>query len=197
MLSLNCNKHVFVVICGCKVLYIKGEGMITDEVISSLHNLSFKTIEDGEIIEYIYLHCQQVLGFAKDKNDSGEVARAIDLITLDVIGTVVGDQNSVDIDSLVKKMRESGNAFLVMHNHPSDMHFSRRDIKTFVDAENMTVLIAMGNNGSIYIAEKTRQLSPNEVLSIHKSLLDWKSKRIEFELVIEQIHKFGIVYSEL
>ena len=65
--------------------------MITDEVIASLHKLSFHTIEDSEISEYLYLHCQQVLRFAKDKNDSGEVARAIDLITLDVIGTVAGD----------------------------------------------------------------------------------------------------------
>ncbi|MCR4667496.1 MAG: hypothetical protein K5657_09450 [Desulfovibrio sp.] len=171
--------------------------MITDEVIASLHKLSFHTIEDSEISEYLYLHCQQVLRFAKDKNDSGEVARAIDLITLDVIGTVAGDQNSVDIDFLVKKMRGSSNAFLVMHNHPSDMHFSRRDLKTFTDAENMSVLIAIGNNGSIFIAEKTRQLSQNEVLSIHKSLLDWKGGRINFELVIEQIHEFGIVYSEI
>ena len=61
----------------------------------------------------------------------------------------------------------------------------------------MSVLIAIGNNGSIFIAEKTRQLSKNEVLSIHKSLLDWKGGRINFELVIEQIHEFGIVYSEI
>ena len=94
-------------------------------------------------------------------------------------------------------MHRVGNAFLVMHNHPSDLHFSRRDLKTFVDAENMSVLIAIGNNGSIYIVEKTRQLIPNEILSVHKSLLDWKREQIDFELVIKQIHKFGIVYREI
>ena len=62
-------------------------------------------------------------------------------------------------------------AFAVMHNHPSGSHFSRKDIKTFVDAENMTILIVIGNNGDIYILEKTRQLSINELLSVRKSLI--------------------------
>lgn len=62
-------------------------------------------------------------------------------------------------------------------------------------SEILEVLIVLGNKGSIYILEKTKQLFPNELLSIRKALLDWKNEVIDFYEVIEQIRTFGIVYS--
>ena len=103
----------------------------------------------------------------------------------------------MDIGYIVQSMRSISDTYLVLHNHPSGNHFSRVDIKTFVDSYNMTILMAIGNNGSIYIIEKTRQLYPNEILSIRKSLNDWKNYIIGFDDVIKQIREFGIVYSEM
>ena len=175
--------------------YIDEKEKITDDVVLNLKQLSFKTIEDNEIIKYIHWQCQKILELAKDKNESKEVARALNLKTFEVLGTIMGSAHSVDIDFLVNQMNDSDYAFLVMHNHPSNSSFSRKDIKTFADSVNMTVLIVLGNRGSIYILEKTKQLVPNELLSIRKTLLDWKNEVIDFSKVIEQIRTFGIVYS--
>ena len=175
--------------------YIDDKDKITEDVILNLKPLSFKTIEDEGIIKFIHWHCQKILELAKDKNESKEVARALNLETFEVLGTVMGRANSVDIDFLVDQMTDSDYAFLVIHNHPSDSSFSRKDIKTFADSVNMTILIVLGNKGSIYILEKTKQLVPNELLSIRKTLLDWKNEVIDFSEVIDQIRTFGIVYS--
>ena len=175
--------------------YIDEKEKITDDVVLNLKQLSFKTIEDNEIIKYIHWQCQKILELAKDKNESKEVARALNLKTFEVLGTIMGSAHSVDIDFLVNQMNDSDYAFLVMHNHPSNSSFSRKDIKTFADSVNMTVLIILENKGSIYILEKTKQLVPNELLSIRKTLLDWKNEVIDFSKVIEQIRTFGIVYS--
>ena len=170
---------------------------ITDEVILQLKPLIFRTISDDDIIKFIHLQCQKVLEIAKTKNDSKEVARAINLQTLDILGTVMGESRKVDIDYLVSQMQDSGYAFVVLHNHPSDMHFSVLDIKTFINSDNLTILIVLGNLGSIYVLEKTRLPELNEILSIKKTLLNWQNKIISFETVIEHLGKFGIVYNEI
>ena len=171
--------------------------IISDDTIVNLKKLILTTIKEDEVTEYIYWHCQKVLQVAKEKNGSKEVARAINLKTLDVLGTVMGELRHVDIDYLVQKMKDTEYVFVVIHNHPSDMHFSFQDIKTFVNADNMTILIVLGNNGSVYVLEKTRQLSLNEVLSIRKELINWKNQLIDFKKVVEQIKAHGIVYSEM
>lgn len=173
------------------------KNLITDETILNLKPLTFVTITGNDIVEFIHLQCQKVLSLAKEKNESREIAQAVNLDTFEVLSPVFGDSKSVNIDHLVSQMRGTEYAFVVMHNHPSGSHFSRKDIKTFVDAENMTILIVIGNNGDIYILEKTRQLSINELLSVRKSLIDWKNNNINFQDVIEQIGAFGIVYSEI
>ncbi|MCR4755801.1 MAG: hypothetical protein K5868_09810 [Lachnospiraceae bacterium] len=171
--------------------------LITDDVIINLKPLVFRTIEDVEIADFIHLQCQKVLQLAKEKNCSKEVASAVNLETFDVLSPVYGDSRSVNIDYLISQMKGTDYAFLVMHNHPSGFYFSRRDLKTFIDAENMTILIVLGNDGSIYIIEKKRQLLLGEVLSARKTLVDWKYNVIDYKTVIEQLGEFGIVYSEM
>lgn len=171
--------------------------MITDEVIYNLEKLAFMTIEDEEIVEYIHGQCKRLLEFSKNKNESKEVASAINLNTFEMIDTVYGNSRSVDIGYMIKNMKNTSDVFLVLHNHPSGNHFSQVDLKTFVDSVNMTILIAVGNNGAIYIIEKTRQLFPNEILSIRKTLTDWKNQATDFSGVIEQISEFGIVYTKM
>ena len=170
---------------------------ITDNVITNLKLPNFQTITDSEIIHFIYLHCRKVLEIAKDKNASKEVARIINLENFEIPGTTMGNAHSVDIECLISPYKNSEDAFLVIHNHPSNNHFSRRDIKVFTDVINLTILIVVGNQGSIYILEKTRQLSTNELLSIRKTLLDWKNNVIDFVEVITQIRSFGLVYTEI
>ena len=170
---------------------------ITEDTILGLKSLRFQTIEDTEIVEFIHYHCQRLLEIAMEKNDSKEVARAVNLDTFEVLNPVFGNERSVDIEALVDQMRGTDYAFLVMHNHIIGSHFSRRDIKTFIDADNISILIVLGNDGSIFIIEKTRQISLNEILSARKTLVDWKNQTIDFGTVIAQLKEFGIVYSEM
>ena len=60
------------------------EHRIKDEIILNLNKLRFYTINDEEIIEYIHWHCQKLLELSKNKNDSKEIARAINLNTFEV-----------------------------------------------------------------------------------------------------------------
>ena len=175
----------------------KALNAITDEVIVNLKRIVFATISEEDIVDFIHWHCQKVLQIAKEKNNSKEVARAINLNTYEVLGTVMGDQRRVDIDVLVRQMKNTGHIFIVIHNHPSDMHFSMVDIKTFINADNMTILIVLGNNGSVYILEKTKQLALNEIMSVRKVLINWKNGLLDFEEVIEHIKAFGIIYNEM
>ena len=170
---------------------------ITDDVVQNLKPLCFRTIKEDDISDFIHLQCKKVLKLAKDKNDSKEVASAINLDTFDVLLPVFGDERSVDIDFLVSQMKGTVYAFLVMHNHPNGLHFSRRDIKTFIDVENITILIVLGNEGSIYIVEKTRQLALNEILSARKTMVDWKNNVIDYERVVDELAAFGIEFSEM
>lgn len=170
---------------------------ITDEVILKLKPLAFYTISNSDIIEFIHAQCQKILEISQQKNDSKEVARAINLDTFEILLPVFGEAHKVGIDFLVNQMRGTDYTFLVMHNHPSSSPFSGTDIKAFVDAVYMSILIVLGNNGSIYILEKTRDLLPNEIISARKTLLDWKKNYIDYDTVIRQISAFGIVYSEI
>ncbi len=170
---------------------------ITEEIILGLKSLSFRTIEDAEIVDFIHFHCQKLLEIAMEKNDCKEVARAVNLSTFEVLNPVFGDERSVDIEVLVDQMKGTDYAFLVMHNHIIGSHFSRRDLKTFIDADNISILIVLGNEGSVYTIEKTRQLSLNEILSARKTLVDWKNQRIDYETVITQLKEFGIEHSEM
>ncbi len=170
---------------------------ITEDIIINLKSLHFLTIADSEITDFIHFHCQKLLEIAMEKNECNEVARAVNLNTFEVLNPVFGCERSVDIEPLIDQMRGTDYAFLVMHNHIVKSRFSRRDLKTFIDADNISILIVLGNEGSIYIIEKTRQLLLNEILSARKTLVDWKNQTIDFETVIAQLKEFGIEYSEL
>ena len=120
--------------------------LITDDVIEHLKPLLLRTVSDADIKEYLYMQCQKVLELAKEKNCSKEVAIAINLDTYEVSEPVFGDLKSVDIGYLVKQMKGTECAFLVAHNHPSNASFSWRDIKTYIDSENITIILGLPND---------------------------------------------------
>ena len=53
--------------------------------------------------------------------------------------------------------------YIAMHNHPDGLTFSEMDIATFLQRKNLKVLTAVGNNGIVYMLEK----------SIHFQLTDY------------------------
>lgn len=83
------------------------------------------------------------------------------------VGTEAGAIYSPDMKLLERRMgaaheirmpRYSGEHILI-HNHPDGMIFSKRDIESFIGNFDMRVFTAVGNNGAIYLLEKTTQYS--------------------------------------
>ncbi len=169
---------------------------ITDAVISGLKRFSLLTVDENESIEFIHEKCRELLELSQRKNSSDEVAIAIDLNTMCRLNPAFGDSHSVDIDDLIRQMKKTDHLFAVIHNHPGGMHFSVRDIKTFADAENIAILIALGNNGTVFAIEKTKAISVKEMLSVRKTIIDWKNGAISFENAMVQLRSFGIIYEE-
>lgn len=56
--------------------------------------------------------------------------------------------------------------YIAIHTHPSGMTFSPGDIRGFATRENMRMLTAVGNDGTVYAIEKTLQFDRNRILAI-------------------------------
>lgn len=173
------------------------KNLISDTIIDNLIPLSFETIDDEEIIKYIYEHCKKLLRFAKDKNSSKEVAKAIDLSNFDVLGEAIGSVRTVDIRKMMEMIYKTSNPFIIIHNHPTNNSFSYRDLSTFFSSNQLRIMVVIGNLGAIYTIEKTDYLFQNQLVSVRKSLLDWKHGNIDANTMYEQLSRFGVIYSEI
>ena len=56
--------------------------------------------------------------------------------------------------------------YIAAHTHPSGMTFSPGDIRGFATRENMRMLTAVGNDGTVYAIEKTLQFDRNRILAL-------------------------------
>lgn len=56
--------------------------------------------------------------------------------------------------------------YIAIHTHPSGMTFSPGDIRGFATRENMRMLTAVGNDGTVYAIEKTLQFDRNRILAL-------------------------------
>ena len=172
------------------------ENRITQSSIDNLKRPKFVTIQDDAVVEYIYEYCKKLLEYAKDKHESKEVAYALNLNTLDFVGAEFGTSKSIDISSLIDKIKDSECIFLVLHNHPSDGPFSPRDLNTFFSAPNMAILMVIGNKSSIYTIEKTERDSiENNFMKIKRILVSYRQHEISFGEVIKELELYGIKYS--
>ena len=56
--------------------------------------------------------------------------------------------------------------YIAAHTHPSGMTLSPGDIRGFAARENMRMLTAVGNDGTVYAIEKTPQFDKNRILAL-------------------------------
>ena len=173
------------------------ENRITQSSIDDLKRPKFVTIQDDAVVEYIYEYCKKLLEDSKDKHGSKEVAYALNLNTLDFVGAEFGTSKSIDISSLIDKIKDSECIFLVLHNHPSDEPFSSRDLNTFFSIPNMAILMVVGNKGSVYIIEKTERDSiEDNFLKIKRILVSYRRYEMSFDEVIKGLELYGIKYGK-
>jgi hypothetical protein len=171
------------------------DSRITQDVIDNLNKPSFDTISNVEVIDYIYKFCKKMLEYSKNRYDSREMACAINLDTLELIGATFGTVRSIDIGSLVIQMNKESASYIVMHNHPSDLGFSARDLNTFVMTTNIAILMILGNKGSIYTLEKTQSINIDERIKIKKLIIAYKNGNKNFSDIIPELYKYGISYN--
>lgn len=82
----------------------------------------------------------------------------------------------------------------MLHNHPSNNTFSVKDIETFIAAQNMAILMVLGNNGAMYIMEKMLDIKSDRY-ELHKVLIDYRTGKATFDDTINKLSVFGIKYT--
>lgn len=177
---------------------VSEENKITQAVIDNLRRPTFYLISEDAVVEYIFEYCKNLLDYSMKKCGSKEIAYAINLETLKFEGAEMGDSHTVDITHLVEKIDDSGCIFIVLHNHPSNSPFSPKDIETFIAAQNMAILIVLGNKGAIHIIEKTRDIEENtEKLTLRKTVIGYRKGELSFDETIDALDKLGIRYNSI
>ena len=95
-------------------------------------------------------------------------------------------------------------SYIAMHTHPDCLTFSHSDIEQFIGRGDMEVLFAVGNNGSVYMVEKTERYSASDLLlafndienrypHMNKSPTDYANAMGDFLKGAEQ---YGVRYYE-
>lgn len=177
---------------------VSKENLIVQSVIDGLTKPVFVTIQNEQVIDYIFEYCKNLLSYSMNRHGSKEMAYAINLNTLDFVGAEFGTSNSVDISSLIDKMGDSECIFIVLHNHPSNGPFSPRDLSTFFNIPNLAILMVIGNKGAIYTIEKTdKRVLDDSFKAIKKILFQYRRGNLSFEDVVEELGQYGIAYNRV
>ena len=169
---------------------------ITDEAIADvpvprISSLSRK--QNGLIAE----QCRGVLEQLRYKEVGTEALITCDF-DIDILGFAVGDDGSLS----VSRWRESI-PYISIHNHPSGLTFSTQDIRNFADDDNMLIMIVVGNDGSMYVLEKTTsfdKMALNAALvkirTIDVSTAEGAAEYIRAtENLLKEVPKYGLRYS--
>lgn len=175
--------------------YVLLENRITQETIDNLKRPVFSLIDNTDVTDYIFAFCKQLLSFAKERHESKEMAYAINLTTLDFVGSAFGNSKTIDITPLIRLMDNKSYVFIVLHNHPSNSPFSPKDLNTFFSTSNMMILVVLGNKGTIYVIEKGTIISEDDYRKIKKLIIKYRQSKMDFEEIISQLSDYDVVYN--
>lgn len=92
--------------------------------------------------------------------------------------------------------------YIVIHNHPSGLTLSPGDLFTFSKNENIQVLTIVGNNGSAYSIEKSKDFNRLEMLKATMHLQKVvKSSKNDTEAInkvlvfLQRGKEYGFIYN--
>ena len=131
--------------------------LITDVAIDKVPKVAFKGMSD-EIASRVQQAHKDLLRFAKEQNDSNEVACLLDITNGNRTEFIKGDQTSVDILSSaecyhwLRVMPER--TVMLLHNHPGQSYFSDRDIIVSLENESIGIMSIVTNQGKIWTIQK-------------------------------------------
>ena len=120
---------------------------VTDEAIRKVPKIEVSGLTDQQNLTLQQKH-QELLRIARDRPVGTEVAIGLD-DNLEETGRMIGEAYSV--------RPPTDGATIILHNHPSGNTFTIEDISVFALHENLRVITAVGNDGSLYAIEKTAE----------------------------------------
>lgn len=98
----------------------------------------------------------QELLSAVQKLRPGTEAGAVYDADMNLIERVIGTAGRVDLPA-------ESRPHTLIHNHPSGLTFSEADIHSFLNRPELEVLTAVGNNGAVYLIQKTDSYNAAEL----------------------------------
>ena len=106
--------------------------------------------------DFIQQQHKELLKYAKDNNDSKEVAFVFRKGLTDR-AEYIGTDDSLDFGTALSG---KGNDLFIMHNHPRNSGFSTSDIEFFVMNDSIMNISVVKNNSSVSVLTKTDNFDP-------------------------------------
>ncbi len=186
--------------------------MITEEAIRKVPYVRYREIPEQEY-DIIQSLAKRVLEFARERNDSNEVAitysydPAMILAGEELIGVHFGDEHSVDpladprTFHLIMKSQEC--AVVSLHNHPSLSLVSLMDIRFFLRYHSIKLLVIVTNMGSVSYLVKSSKYEyaaaidfVNDVITMHNIADNIKGYQKAVQYFLSNCYKVGIIYED-
>ena len=121
---------------------------ITQASLDAIKPFACRTLDDASQQALAGAH-RELLQAAAEQPAGTEAARCYGLDMQPLGETVFGDRPGR------VRIPDHDRPYIAAHTHPSGMTFSPGDIRGFVNRENMQILTAVGNDGSVYALERT------------------------------------------
>lgn len=169
---------------------------ITDETIAAVPTPTISLLSD-EQNGLLADNCRGLLQMLKYR-ECGTEAFATCSLKAELLHMVFGEDGDLSVNGI----RESV-PYISIHNHPSGLTFSPQDIRLFANDDNMLILVVVGNDGSLYVLEKTAsfdEMGLNAALvkirTIDVSTAEGAAEYIRAtEDLLKEVSQYGLRYS--
>ena len=121
---------------------------VTDAAIDSIPEIA--VFDNAELNQAVHTGCVDVLKAVKDAPPGTEATISISLDMKQKSDVQIGEPGAGTVHPVKMNV-----PYLSIHNHASGETFSGRDIQKFVADEKVSALCVVGNNGKVFILEKT------------------------------------------
>lgn len=165
---------------------------VTEDAIQSVPKIVPQGWSEQRAIALQEAH-KDLLRFVKGRPIETE-AGAIYSPNMHLIKRVMGEPYQV-------RMPPYDGEHILIHNHPSGMVFSAADIRKFINNVDMSVLTAVGNNGSVFVIQRAQDYLGAEfvkafakitpVLNAAKTPADYSKIMMEF---LEETTRYGVQF---
>lgn len=170
---------------GRGILNENGSGYlpITQQSLEAVQSFACRTLDEAGQRVLAEAH-RELLRIAYGQPAGTEVARCYGLDMRPLGEIVPGDKPGR------VRIPDQTVPYIAAHTHPSGMTFSPGDIRGFVNRENMRILTAVGNDGSIYALERTEGYNALAVRDLTQRLEERIARAGANDQIMEALNGF-------